>query len=130
MGYDADRQAIETRFQTMWGSTTDIAYKGIPYKPTTGQAFVRVRTKPYFNYQMELAGNDSKYRNVGAIQIDINVPDNIGTKLISQYADQVVAIFKGQNFDGIQCRGVNTINDREWNGWLIWNIVFIFNKDE
>jgi len=96
------RKSIESRFSTNW-TTTDISWDNVHYDPKSETAFVRFIIDDGDAYQASI-GTSPCHRFPGIIHVMIMVPIGTGTNTARGYADSISDIFRGADFDGIQCR--------------------------
>ena len=130
MGYEAERQAIESRFTTQWASATNIAYDNVDYTPTPDQAFVTLRILPDGSVQASL-GDSPLFRHPGIIIVGVFVSQGQGTKIARDFADTAMAIFRSAPvFSGILCRApyMEVIGEKE--GWYQIDVIVPFQRDE
>ncbi len=105
MGYEQQRNDIETRFKNAWGSTTPIAWQNVGFTPPTSGSFVRFAILNGDSNQMSVGSTAGLYRNAGVIQISVYTEPNQGTRAGLLLADQAAAVFRGAFFGtGIKCR--------------------------
>lgn len=128
MTYEAERTAIEARFQANW-TTTPIKWENVPFEPGTASAFVEIRIATAASFQASL-GSPALYRHNGVISINLRVRQNVGTTTAKGYIDSLCAIFRGQTFSSVTCRApiVSVIGDL--NGWYTYNISIPYYRDQ
>lgn len=131
MTFKNEHKDIESRFQTQWGSTTPVAYDNIEFTPVSGTAYVRLHISTGDQIPVSLGGiGATQYRGVGTISVNIYIPLNIGGQTGKDLADTAAAIFRGQTFSGITCRGAEVTDLGERNGWYVYNVSIPFFRDE
>lgn len=99
-GFDAEREAIETRFKTLFGAmhpTVRVKYQNSLFKQPSGTPWVAISLLSLDSRQASI-GTNPVDRYTGEIQVDILVPEDTGAAISSQIADSVSAIFKRQQF--------------------------------
>ena len=128
MSYTAQNTAIRSRFNANWTATT-VKYDNVDFTPAANTAFVELQIVPANEYPASI-GNAVLYRNLGIISINIYVPVNTGTAVLNGYCDTVAAIFRGENFSGITCRGASISRLGEINGRFVANVSIEFFRDE
>jgi len=129
MGYDSFRKSVEQRLKDNW-ATTPIVFEDTTYRPSQNQAFVELKIIPGITQQVTVGATNNCFRSEDIIQVEINVPSGSGTITLSQYADSIISIFKGQAFDGITVRGFSGPDKFEVEGYTRWIISFYCWRDE
>ncbi len=129
MGYEAERQAIESRFETQWASATSIDFDNVDFVPTPGTSFVRLTILDGDSRQVSL-GDSPLYRSIGVIIISIFTPLDIGSATGRTLADNAAAIFRGWQSSGIVCRSPSIQRVGKTNGWFQYNVNVPFYRDE
>lgn len=95
--------AIRARFDSNW-TTTPKVYENMPYEETPGTAFVYFEVMWGDSFAASIGSTTlRKFRHAGTIHTNIFTPINNGPGLALQYADSIAAIFRGQNFSGVEC---------------------------
>lgn len=94
--------AVKTRQQGNW-TTTPFLYPNEPYPlPDSPAAFVEVDFPIAACDQASLgAPGANKFRDLGTIRFIISTPNNIGTDLGTQYANELSTVFRAKVFDGV-----------------------------
>lgn len=128
MSLNSLREAVEDKLRDNW-FTTPIVYEDIPYRPIAGQAYVELYIMPGYTRQIDIGTSSDTYRSDDLVQIDINVSTESGTKVLSQYADSIIAIFKGQVVGPATFRSF-VIAKNKIDGWTRWSIIFTILRDE
>ena len=100
MSFANERQAIESRLTDTW-TATSISYDNVPFDQPNDAAWIRLNI---INGTSNYRAINSKKRHVGVIIIQCFAPINTGTSLLRGYADDLIAIFEDQIFNGIVCR--------------------------
>lgn len=131
MTFKNEQRDIDARFKNSWGSTTPVKYANVDYTPTPGTSWVEIRVVDGDQMPVSLGGiNATLHRNVGIISINVHTALNIGSQTGKNLADTAAAIFRGQTFSGIICRGVRITELGENNGWYVFNVSIPFLRDE
>lgn len=92
------RRVIEERIQSIWGSTTPIAWDDSEFKPSAGVAFIR----PFFESISSENIAIKCERNYYLLTIEVNTPKGIGSSQNLQYADTLKNAFVYQTFEGVK----------------------------
>ena len=129
MSFASERQAIESRFSTQWGTTTPIKYDNIKYVPTAGTSFVALEIHKGASIQASL-GTSPLFRGIGIISVNIYTPTGSGTNTGRAYADTAAGIFRNVVFSGIVCKSASVTRLGEQEGWFIYNVSIPFYHDE
>ena len=123
-GFDAARQAIESRLAANW-TTTPIKFENVPFLETT-DPYVALFILDGEGLQVSL-GTPAVRRWPSVITIQVFVPQDTGTKLPRTYADTIGAIFDRAQFSAgvsgtISC-GIPSISHVGiTNGWDQFNV--------
>lgn len=129
MTLEAERIAIESRFNTNWTTTTK-AFDNIPFKPpTNGDGWARLTILDGKSDQVSL-NTDPTHRRVGVITVQIFVPKGTGTITVRTYADSIAAIFRNAVFSGIVCRSPFLVRVGQTGEWYQMNVIVPFFIDE
>ena len=126
MGYDTDRIAIESRFKTIWGNTTAIAWDNIDFNPSDDTEWVRIAIVPGEEQFVSMG----KMRKVGVIIIQIFVPEFKGSKRSNELIDLTTKTWRNKEFSGIRCREITVNRLGQSNGWFQTNVSIPFWKEE
>ena len=121
--------AIESRFYTLWStSNADVTYGNVAFEPKDNRPWIRLTVQ--HGDTNRAAVWPEYYRSTGVIFAQIFIPPNKGSKLALTLADQVSAIWRGQQFSGISCLSpsVNDVGVRE--GWYQVNVTCPYYRDE
>ncbi len=127
MSFESARQYIEEHFSSGWLDTS-IAYENVSFSPEEGTPWVRLTILDADSRQVSM-GSTKLYRNNGVIVVQIFVPENTGTGDARSMADQVAAIFRGTQFNGITCRAPSPRRVGTANGWYQLNVSIPFFFD-
>jgi hypothetical protein len=94
--------AVKSRQRNFW-TTTPFLYPNEPYPlPNNPASFVAVEFPLAESDQASLgAPGANKFRDLGAIRFVINTPNDIGTDLGTQYANELSNVFRAKVFDGV-----------------------------
>lgn len=97
MNFIEERTAIETRFSTEWGATSEVAYENVAFKIPCDEPWVR----------LNIYGGAGEYRALGCLKrytgviiVQIFIPSGSGTNKAREFADKVVGIFDSVSFGG------------------------------
>lgn len=116
MSYETSRRDIERRLQNNW-ATTKVAYDNVPLKETRqDESWIRLRIFEDSSNRMNIGARGVHQQN-GTIAIEIYIPKNTGTKLISDHADVLGELFRDKQFNGITCREASLEMNGDFNGW-------------
>jgi len=129
MSYTDQNSAIRSRFNTNWASATPVKYDNADFTPPANSAFVALEIHNADENPVSI-GNGVLYRSSGIISINIYVPINTGTKTLNGYCDTAAAIFRGQQFSGVNCRGARITRLGEIDGRFVANVSVEFHRDE
>jgi hypothetical protein len=129
---DAVRQAIETRFQTNW-TTTTIKWDGVPFQePEPKAPWVAFVVLMGDGNQASL-GDAPLKRVVGVVSLQIFLPENSGVQVAYSLADTFAGIFDRKQFGTPTvttriCSAPRRIGPR--NGWeqFVTDVSFYWNE--
>jgi len=119
---NAERQAIESRFQTAWAlaypapSAIPVAYENFPFRPTATQIEWAELFVIHNNEQnISMGGAATGYRRHGIIQVNIYVKKNSGAKRFRDLLESAAVIFRNTEFSSITCRAaeINQLGDSD-----------------
>lgn len=128
MSFATARRDIEGRFMDNW-ATTRIKYDNINFKPPRGDEYW-VQCKIFEDNTNRInIGTPGIHRVSGTIIIELYAPLNDGTQTIRSYADDVAAIFRDAQFNGVQCREAVPTNIGESDGWYQYMVSVPFFYD-
>jgi len=132
MTFAGERLAIESRLNTLGGNLPEIAWANVSYRPTAGQAYMRVEIQNSTGRLAGLGSSADLYRYRGIIAIDLIVPEHTGTETIRDYMDALNVVFRNKQFDGITTmvpqKGEYMPQSRK--GWYKFPIAIPFYRDE
>ena len=97
MTYEAAHNAIRTRFNTQWGSTTTVAWPNVNFDPPNNAAWVRFVIQDIDSAQVSYGdplNNNDRYRHIGRVVIQIFTLKGQGDKEARELADTATAIFR------------------------------------
>ena len=135
MGYEAEKIAIEERFDSTFGQAGggDPAilkcYDNIDFEPTDDTAWARLSIRPADGNQVGM-GSTNVHRYSGVIFIQIFVPKSGGLGVAMQLADEAADIWRGAQFSGITCRTPRVVNVGPDRDWYQVNVLTNFFRDE
>lgn len=92
---------IENIFNTAWGNTTPIKFENVPFNPPSNAAWVEVSVHDGSSSKKTLGPSVQLRRSLGTVFITVYGPLNQGSKPTRQLADQITAIFRDLQTDGI-----------------------------
>lgn len=132
MTYEAEHNAIRTRFSTQWGSTTPVQYAGQNFTPDEGEAWVRLVVLDATAYQASFGDTTNYYRHPGVVIVSIFIPTSKGDKEALQLADQVASIFRNWSDSTTRMRfqappSIKTIGEAK--PWYQINVICPFIRD-
>lgn len=117
---------ITERLQSNWVATP-IDFDNVRYVPTKGTPFVRLQT---MWAETSLVSVTGRARGIGYIDIDIFVPYNTGTSIISEMADNIAALYNRYREDGLECEVATTQRIGEREEWYQLKVTVPFKYDE
>ena len=131
MTFAAIELAIQQRVEANW-TATEVEWQNTEFDPKLGTPFVKVTLLFGDENIAGFAGTDSgnMYRKVGVVFFSIFVPPDSGTRLAYTHADNLIALFRGQEVSGIRFRGVEVNEVGEGDGWFQVNVSIAFEADE
>ena len=128
--FTQEREAIETRFQNLFDSTTcPVQYGNLDYRVTdTGSTSKPSKTDRFV--QLEVIGGAVSTNEItrtitnvsGIINVNIFTAKGTGTRPALEIADQVFEIFNMAVFNGINCAWASRTVVPPNNGWYQLNI--------
>lgn len=132
MTYEAQHNAIRTRFNTQWASTTPIKWANVPFDPPNDDAWVELSVGDAGAIQASMGdpGNNT-YRHTGAVTVMIFTPSGQGDKEALELADQAAAVFRAWQSGGILFRPapfIRRIGTKD--NWFQVNVVCPFQRDD
>lgn len=128
--FAAVQLSIETRFRDNWpDQSVDLRYENEARKLPTGK-FIRLTVRSGRGVESGYAGNAILFRRPGIIWAQCFVPRHEGTQEARVMADQVLNIFEGQHFSGVECGEgeVQEVGD-DGNGFWQVNAKIYFDHD-
>lgn len=132
MGYLTQHNELRTRFNTMWGSTTPIAWANAEFTPPSPPSpWVRFVVSDGQSTQTTVGASTNNHRHYGVVYVQIFVPLDAGDSVALGYADTIAGIFRNWYGTNITCRQPR-IKDvgPEGNGWYQVNVTVSFFRDE
>lgn len=130
MSYANAYNELRGRFNTLWGSTTPIAWPNAAFT-TPLVPWVRFTVRSGEANQLTFGASTNNFRHSGVIIIQVFTLLDTGEALALQHADQIASIFRNWCGQSVRCRtpSVKDIgNDGE--GWYQVNVVVPFQWDE
>lgn len=102
MSYATEATAIRTRFYAQWGSTTSVAKPNVDFTPPDEESWVRLEIEPSGADQTTMGDAASAtYWYDGTVTVQVFTPKNTGDNAARTLAEQVCAIFRNVEADGI-----------------------------
>ena len=129
MSYADEAKYIENRLKSQWGSTTDIAWSNIPYKPTPGENYISLEIHNGDAFQASI-GDSYLQRSTGIISINVHTGRDIGEREGRSLADSAAAVFRRWSSNGITCRMPKITRLGDIGDWFIFNVSIPFYRDE
>jgi hypothetical protein len=125
------QNTIESRFNTLWGATTPVAYPNVTFvKPSSGE-WAALQVKFGSQNQASLnAGTQRFYRQKGIVTVQIFTSLNRGAKRAMTLADQTAAIWRGIQVNGITFYAPETVVIGNVEGVYQVNVSTSFYVDE
>jgi len=130
MSFEAEAAAIEGRFSTEWGSTTDIKWDNVDYIPTAGTSYVTIEIHNSNSNVAGFGGSTMMYRMRGLISINIFAALNSGTRAAKVLADAAAEIFRGVEFSSVVCGAPAVSRSGQVEDWFIYNVTVPFYRNE
>lgn len=132
-GFDAERQAIETRLEANFVAIP-IKYENVPF-PETEDPYCAIFVRRGAGNQISLGNSPQLQRWTGIIVVQVFVPADTGTQAAAAYADQIAAVFNRQEFSVsgsglIRCRVPQTDTVGVRNGWFQMNVTVPYRRDK
>lgn len=104
MSSNAVRIAVRARLAANWATTTIYNVTNEFPNPTEESAFVALEFPGGFEEQASIGSPGSNiYRETGTFLIHIMVPAGTSDDTVTEYADTIRTIFRGQQFSGVRC---------------------------
>lgn len=101
MGKTTINTIVESRFATLWGVTTPVAYDNVNFTPPVGGSWVSVKVREGTSRKITLGSGAQVRRTLGTAFVEIFTPVGIGSKTCRDYADQVIAVFRDARVSGV-----------------------------
>ncbi len=139
MSYLDELRAIEGQFLDNYASTPvaideagpviDPATRNIVAQPDDA-SWVRISVRGAREEQASIGGAGSnRFRNRGVIFVQIFTPTREGPQSGRALADTVSAVFRRQQFGGIQCQAATVRDLGKVNGWIQHNVEIPYWRD-
>ncbi|RLI53406.1 MAG: hypothetical protein DRP09_15780 [Candidatus Thorarchaeota archaeon] len=129
MTFEAENTAIESRFSANF-TATPIKWDNVAFAQPTDSPWVEINIIDGNAFPASLNGGSVLYRHTGIISVNIYVPVGTASKVARQYADQIAAIYRGQQFSSINCYEASIHRLGERDGWFVFNVTVPFYRDE
>ncbi len=95
--FEPTRKMVEAMFQTSWAARTPVKYDNALFAQPTNAAFVSVSVRWGESQQASIGPAGARMeRHSAAIMVQVFVPENSGSKDLSDHCDVVAAIFRMQ----------------------------------
>lgn len=139
MTYQAEANAIRSRFNTEWGSTTPIAWPNKTFDPLKTEAGVARDPNPWVRLSILSAGSDQieiaptgsrTFRHDGTVAVQVFVPSNEGDGEARTLAEQVAAIFRGVTASGVTYLSPYVTEIGTENGWYGLTVWCPYYRDD
>jgi hypothetical protein len=128
--FEDAQKAIETKFSTAWGTTTEVAYDNVDYVPPANVLqWVRLNVLNGATIVAGLAGSANLYRTAGVVVIQIFIKEGEGVRQGLLLADTAAAIFRGTQVDGVLYRAPSIVRVGPSDGWYQVNVNIPFQWD-
>jgi hypothetical protein len=133
----AEGAAIRTRFGTLWGDATPIAWGNTDFVPPDPPApWVRLTILPATARQVTTGVvGQRRYRSAGVIIVGAFVPEDAGEGQAQALAEQACAIFRGVTAEGVRYTGprgeaprLQTVGN-DGRGWYQVNAIIPYTCD-
>jgi len=130
MSYSAQRQAIESRFQALFTGLPigQVVFANVAYTPVQGTPYVRLTIKSGDSERLTIGARE--HRNVGLIIAQVFTPIGTGSNGGLVFADEIAAIYRDQEFDGVLCRSPYITEVGPTTDWFQINVSIPFKRDE
>lgn len=103
MSYNAQAEAIRTRFRTQWADETPISWPNEPFKtPSPPVPWVRFQILDNNAEQADIGGSASTYRHEGDVLVEVFVPLGSGEFRVRQLTQKVQDAFRGWQSGGMR----------------------------
>lgn len=132
MSYQAEKIAIETRFNTSWNGLTPVHWENDRFKPDANTAFVELDIVGG-SATRSLGGDVGSrlFRNYSNIVIKVYVPKGEGAGRAVGLIDSAIAIFRDAIFSGIVCYAPEPPDTLgEISEWYVVATRIPFHRDE
>jgi len=133
MTFEAQHEALRTRFNTVWGATTPIAWPNIDFKPPNRAPWVKFRILDKDANQASFGTpNNNFFRYVGVVQMIVFTPLGEGEKEALELVDLADTVYKNwSHSSGVRFLNpprVQTVGE-EADKWHQVNIIAPFSRD-
>lgn len=100
MSHAALNTLVESRFATVWGATTPIAYEGVDFSPTAGSSWVAIKVREGSSRKITLGSGAQVRRTIGTIFVETYAPLGQGSKPTRDLVDAVKVVFRDYRASG------------------------------
>lgn len=133
MTYEAQHNAIRSRFNAQWGSTTLVAWPSVNFRPPSDAAWVRFSVEDVDAAQASFGDpTNNIHRYIGNVVIQVFTLKGTGDNQARQLADTASAIFRGWSdaASGVFFRLAPFVRDvPNEEKWFQLNVVCPFQRD-
>lgn len=132
MSIAAIESAVLTRFNNLWNTAdAPIAWPNTAFDPPADRSpWIRISVTPGTSFVASLNGpagpGKPAYRYPGVIIGQVFTKIGIGPGEAQRLADKFADIFRGEDFDGVQCREASFNRVGERDGWYQINVSVSF----
>jgi hypothetical protein len=132
MPHSSDAQTIREQINSLWSTeqpTINLSFSDVDYKPTEGNAWVRVNILSGSQTQVGF-GDLRRFRRVGVVAIQIFVPAGSGDGQAREIADSVANILQGRTLNGVILRGTGLTRVGIDGAWSVWSADTPYQADD
>lgn len=136
MNFDEIRKALMNAFKSQFEAanpTVPIKYENQKFEQPTGSEWVYATVIQGEGHRMEVSSS-SVFRFEGVVNIALMAPEETGTKVLNDMAEDVFDIFADKQFsftDGtITTHRVEVLTRGTVEGWYIMNVMADFRADQ
>lgn len=134
MTYQAQHNAIRTRFNAQWGSTTPIAWPNVNFTPPNNSAWVRFIVEDLDAAQASFGDpSNNIHRYIGQVVIMIFTPKGQGDNQARTLSETATGIFRGwsDTASGVLFRLAPFVRDvtNSEDKWMHLNVICPFQRD-
>lgn len=127
-GFGAEGDYLRNRFDSQWGSTTDIAWGNMAYTPGD-DPWVRFSVTHSGADRMNPGTNPIR-RHDGMVQVEVFVPLNDGEDEVDDYCDRAAEIFRDHTSQqGLRFRSPYVVTVGRNGKWFKKDVLIPFVRD-